>query len=85
MRKSATYYEQCFMDEIHSFPVSELPKLLKLVHFFKEEFFDSDPQEEEDTKLFWESFGSWKDDRSSEEILSDIYSSRMSENREIQL
>jgi hypothetical protein len=60
---------------------------LKLFHFFKKEFFETDreEEEEEDTKLFWESFGSWEDSRSSEEIISDIYSSRKSENRVISI
>jgi hypothetical protein len=58
MRRTVADYEQYFMDEIHQFPVSELPKLLKLLHFFKEEFFDTAPQKQEDTELFWESFGS---------------------------
>ncbi|HAO22506.1 MAG: hypothetical protein BWK80_07180 [Desulfobacteraceae bacterium IS3] len=85
MRRSVTDYEQCFMDEIHRLPVSELPKLLKLLRSFKEEFFDTDRQKEEDRKLFWKSFGSWKDDRSAEEIVNDIHASRVSGNRNIQL
>jgi hypothetical protein len=30
----------------------------------------------EEIKLFWESFGSWEDDRTAEEIIKDIYESQ---------
>ncbi len=42
-------------------------------------------QDDEDTRLFWESFGSWQDDRRAEKIVEDIYSSRTSTEREFQL
>jgi hypothetical protein len=41
----------------------------------------SDPQE---TKLFWESFGSWQDNRIPEEIIEEIYMKRISDKRDIQ-
>ena len=40
-------------------------------------------KEDESTKLFWESFGCWKDDRTAEEIIKDIYESRKSSKRDI--
>ena len=40
---------------------------------------------DEDTRLFWSSFGSWQDDRTAEEIIADIYASRTSTEREVQL
>ncbi|MDM8525324.1 hypothetical protein QUF80_18290 [Desulfococcaceae bacterium HSG8] len=42
-------------------------------------------ESEEDMQLFWESFGSWKDKRTTEEIIKDIYGSRRSVERRIQL
>ena len=32
--------------------------------------------EDEDRRRFWASFGSWEDDRTTEEIIEDIYRSR---------
>ena len=42
-------------------------------------------QSDEDLRLFWESFGSWQDNRTTEEIIADIYMSRTSTERECQL
>ncbi|MEW6620737.1 MAG: hypothetical protein AB1422_15615 [bacterium] len=39
----------------------------------------------EETKLFWDSFGSWKDERDEEEIVKDIYETRKSSKGEIRL
>ena len=81
---SRSDYEQRLLEEIGDLPESELPKVLKLIHFFKEEFFEIDKQEE-DLRLFRESFGSWKDERPPEEIIQEIYESRKSTSRDIQL
>ncbi len=42
-------------------------------------------ERDEDTRLFWASFGGWQDDRTPEEIIEDIYSSRTATEREVQL
>lgn len=39
----------------------------------------------EETRSFWESFGSWEDDRTAEQIIKDIYESRRSTSRNIKL
>jgi len=46
---------------------------------------DQEEQTDTDTRLFWESFGSWQDERTAETIIADIYSSRTSTERELQL
>jgi hypothetical protein len=46
---------------------------------------EQDEQTDEDSRLFWESFGSWQDERTAEKIIEDIYSSRTSTERELQL
>ncbi len=38
-----------------------------------------------DKEMFWKSFGSWKDDRSAEEIIREIHAARNSPEREIRL
>jgi len=39
----------------------------------------------EDLQMFWDSFGSWQDERAPEEIIREIYESRKSTSRDIQL
>ena len=78
-------YEQRLLKEIQDFPEFELPKVLKLIHFLKEEIFGVEKRKEEDLRLFWESFGSWKDERPPEEIINEIYASRKSTERDTQL
>lgn len=77
-------YKQRLLDEIQGLSESELSKILKLVHFLKKEVLEKEGREE-DLKLFWESFGSWKDDRTPDEIIQELYKSRKSSVREIQL
>jgi len=50
----------------------------------KDKFLEID-KGEEDLRLFWQSFGSWKDERSPEQIIQEIYESRKSTSRDIQL
>ena len=78
-------YEQRLLKEIQDFPESELPKVLNLIHFLKEEIFGVEKRKEEDLRLFWESFGSWKNERPPEEIINEIYASRKSTERDTQL
>lgn len=39
---------------------------------------DQEKQTDADSRVFWESFGSWQDERTAEKIIEDIYSSRTS-------
>jgi hypothetical protein len=83
--RTRTDYEQHLLQEIRDLPESELPKVLKIIHFLKEEIFQIESAKGEDLELFWESFGSWQDERSTEEIIQDVYESRKSTTRAIQL
>ena len=80
-----TDYEQYVLKEIRDFPESELPKVLKMIHFLKEEIFQIESAKEEDLEMFLESFGSWQDQRSTEELIRDINESGKSTVRDIQL
>jgi len=73
------------LDEINNLPESEIKKILKLIRFLKEEILETGKEEETNLKLFWESFGSWQDERSAEDIIRDIYESRKSSTRDVQL
>ncbi len=85
MQKTRADYEQILLNEIKDFPLYELPRVIRLFHFLKKEIFTRPNHTEEETKLFWESFGSWQDYRSAEEIIEDIYTSRTSNERETEL
>jgi len=85
IKRARADYEQRLLKEIQDFPESELPKMLKLIHFLKEEIFGVEKRKEQDLRLFWKSFGSWKDERPPEEIINEIYASRKSTERDIQL
>jgi hypothetical protein len=78
-------YEQTLFRDIKDLPESELGKVLKMIHFLKEEIFGTENAKQEDLERFWQSFGSWKDDRAAEEIIQDVYESRKSAARAIEL
>ncbi len=81
---SKNNYKQRLLDEIENLSESDLAKIIKLINFVKREVLDPEKKESDD-KAFWESFGSWKDDRSSEEIIDAIYKSRKSSGNKIEL
>jgi hypothetical protein len=80
-----TDYENFLLREVKDLPESELRKVLKMIHFFKEEILQTESEEGKDLRMFWESFGSWQDERSAEEIIHEIYESRKSSGRDTQL
>ena len=83
--RTRTDYENFLLREVKDLPESELRKVLKIIHFFKEEILQTEREKEKDLQMFWESFGSWQDERSAEEIIHEIYESRKSSGRDIQL
>jgi len=85
MGKSRVDIKERLLKEIQSLPETEALKMLKLIHFLKEEILDKEKQGNEESQLFWESFGSWKDERPPEDIIREIYESRKSTSREIHL
>jgi hypothetical protein len=85
IEKSSIEVKERLLKEIQGLPEPEILKILKLIQFFKEEILEKDKQKDEEIQLFWQSFGSWKDERSPEEIIREIYESRKSTSREINL
>ena len=83
--RTKTDYEKFLLREVKDLPESELRKVLKIIHFFKEEILQTEREKGKDLQMFWESFGSWQDERSAEEIIHEIYESRKSSGRDIQL
>lgn len=73
---------QCLID----IPQEYINRKIEILIFpFDAEYEPDEGQIDEDLRLFWESFGSWQDTRTAEEIIDDIYSSRTSTEREIDL
>ncbi|EFI33097.1 hypothetical protein Dthio_PD0412 [Desulfonatronospira thiodismutans ASO3-1] len=78
-------YEKLVLQEIKDLPESEIQKIIKMIQFLKKEVLQHDKPEDEDYLEFWDSFGSWKDERTAEEIIKDIYETRRSSSRDISL
>ncbi len=58
---------------------------MDMMNEYKKENSPPDNLECKDSRLFWESFGSWQDERSAKEIVRDIYETRRSRTRDVQL
>ncbi len=56
-----------------------------MMNEYKKENTPPEKQENIEASLFWESFGSWQDERSADEIVRDIYESRKSRIRDVHL
>lgn len=78
-------YERKVFEEIQRFPVAELPKVLKLLAVLREDILDVVTDEAADAQRFWNSFGSWQDTRSAEELVAEVYAARYAPDREIGL
>jgi hypothetical protein len=78
-------YMKRLLNEIRDFPAADIPKILKLIHFLKKEIRVITKRKDENLKLFWQSFGSWRDKRPAEEIIKEIYKSRKATTRDIHL
>lgn len=79
-----TNYEEMILSELRGFPDNMLPNILKIIKILKESISPAEIPHKPD---FGESgfCGIWEDERSAEEIIEDIYSSRISTEREIKL
>ncbi len=82
---SSTDYESMLLKEIRELPEHDVEKVLKMVHFMKQEILSSEQRDREGSQAFWDSFGSWKDERFAKDIINEIYESRKSSCRDIQL
>jgi hypothetical protein len=78
-------YERQVFEEIQRFPVTELPKVLKLLAVLREDILDVATDNVADAQRFWNSFGSWQDTRSAEELVTEVYAACYTPDREIGL
>ncbi|MBI4653442.1 MAG: hypothetical protein HY752_00345 [Nitrospirae bacterium] len=76
-----TVYEEKVLREMQALPAPAQEKLARIIHFMRSEIMLSEFDEKKTTEEFLSVCGTWEDDRSVEEQIRDIYSSRKSTNR----
>lgn len=76
--RTKTKYEEQIISEIQGLPISMQKKIARLVHVFKEEMTDIEENEKNATARFLSACGNWKDERTPEEQINDIYNARKS-------
>jgi len=73
--QTKTKYEEMVLKEIREIPVKALPQVLKILRTVKEGLLSVDASKK--AKVGGSGLcGIWKDDRSTEEIIKDIYAHR---------
>lgn len=83
--RARTEYEKQILKAIRDLPECDLERLIQWVSCLKNELHQKRTPNGEDLRLFWDSFGSWQDEHSAEEIIGGIRASRKSRSRHIQL
>jgi hypothetical protein len=76
--EAGTIYEKEILKDIHELSEHNQKKLLKIIRFFTKEIIESQKNEKQLTDEFLSACGTWEDERSIEEQINDIYSSRNS-------
>ena len=76
--KTKTIYEKEILKDIQNLPEPMQEKLAKIIHLLKKEFVLPELKEKSATEEFLSVCGTWEDDRSIEEQIRVIYSSRKS-------
>lgn len=76
-----TVYEEEVLRDMQALPASAQEKLARIIHFMRSEIIPSELDEKKTTEEFLSVCGTWEDDRSIEEQIRDIYSSRKSTNK----
>lgn len=79
--QTKTMYEETILKEVQGLSQPVQKKIAKVVHFFKQEIITSGLDERCATDDFLSVCGTWKDNRTIEEQIKDIYSSRKSTTR----
>jgi len=79
--QTKTRYEEQILKEMRDLPEMVQEKMVKIIHFFRSDILENKLTEEKATEEFLSVCGTWEDDRSVEEQIKDVYSSRRSTNR----
>lgn len=70
--QTKTKYEEIILKELREFPTEAIPKVVKIIHFLKESIFMVKSKKTSNGKSSG-LCGIWKDSRSADEIINDIY------------
>ncbi len=76
--KTKTIYEEEILKEIQDLSEPLQKKLFKIIHLLKQEIIKPEYDEKLATEEFLSICGTWEDDKTAEEQIKDIYSSRKS-------
>ncbi len=76
--KTKTIYEKEILKDIQDLPEPMQEKLARIIHLLKKEFVQPELKKKSATEEFLSVCGTWEDDRSIEEQIRVIYSSRKS-------
>ena len=79
--QTMTAFEKEIIRDIHGLPPAFQEKIANLIHLVKKEFIPVSVSESSVTEEFLAVCGKWKDDRTVEEQLADLYASRRSTQR----
>jgi len=79
--QTKTKQEEAILKEIRDSPEVLQEKIFKIIHFIRSELIENRYSDEKATAEFLSVCGTWKDGRSVEKQIEDIYSSRKSTNR----
>ena len=79
--QTKTKQEEAILKEIRDLPEMLQEKIFKMILFFRSEIIENRSSDENATTEFLSVCGTWKDSRSVEKQIEDIYSSRKSTNR----
>jgi hypothetical protein len=76
--RTKTKYEEQIINEIKGLPVSLQKKIARMVQVFREEMTGDINDEKTATARFLSACGTWKDKRTVDEQINDIYKTRKS-------
>ena len=79
--RTLTQHEKQILKEMHGLPEPFQKKMAEIIRFIKKKFFNGKIDEKRVTEEFLSVCGTWEDERSINEQLKDIYSSRKSTDR----
>ncbi len=79
--QTKTRYEEQILKEMRDLPERVQEKIVKIIHFFKTDILENKLTEEKATEEFLSVCGTWEDEKSVEEQIKEVYSSRRSTNR----
>ena len=79
--QTRTRYEVQILKEMRDLPEKVQEKMVKIIHFFRSDILENKLTEEKATEDFLSVCGTWEDERSVEEQIREVYSSRRSTSR----